>query len=699
MDGRSVFRDAEWIWRDAEDDPDEYAEFRIAFDADPCGRYEFHLACDSDYALRREGEIVAFGQYPDFPDHRIYDSIPLPDLEKGLCEFSLTVWHQGVEDASTYIKKPAGVVFAVTRDGEPVLSSSPGIPSREAAGYIPHLAKRITGQLGFSFSYDAERPAGSWAASRPAEGPGELFPRPVRKLLLLPREHAPIVLSGSFSWKGGMTPGERMQRAALSASADGRIPDEASPAVLTKAEGSDGIFLIVDMGRETAGFPELVFRTDEPCLVTGGWGEHLSDGRCRTRIGERDFSFTYRAKRGENRFLHPFRRLGGRYLELFFETDSVSLSHASLRETRYPIQVLWKPAGDPLRDRIAEVSINTLRQCMHEHYEDCPWREQALYTMDSRNQMLSGYAAFGETAFPRASLDLISQSMREDGLLSICAPAGTDLAIPSFSLVYFLQMREYLAYAKDADFLREKYPFLRRLMETFLRRRREDGLIPCFEGTNSWNFYEWSEGMEGNLRGSDASTVDSPLNAFFSLALAALGEIADELGESEDAVFYREAARKVNDALRETFFDPETGLFRSFSDRRQEEFSVLTNSLCLLSGAADGLPQGPILALLADGTVKEGFRAIPCTLSMNCFRFDSLLKADRKTYAPRILDELDRTYLAMLEKGATSFWETVRGEADFGGAGSLCHGWSALPLYYYALLGGEGEKEGAGAAE
>ncbi len=188
------------------------------------------------------------------------------------------------------------------------------------------------------------------------------------------------------------------------------------------------------------------------------------------------------------------------------------------------------------------------------------------------------------------------------------------------------------------------------------------------------------------FRGAPAFQI---LNAFFSLALAALGEIAEELREKEDAVFYRETARKVNDTLRETFFDPETGLFRSFSDRRQGEFSVLTNSLCLLSGAADGLPQGPILALLADGTVKEGFRAIPCTLSMNCFRFDSLLKADRKTYAPRILDELDRTYLAMLEKGATSFWETVRGEADFGGAGSLCHGWSALPLYYYALLCGE----------
>jgi len=40
----------------------------------------------------------------------------------------------------------------------------------------------------------------------------------------------------------------------------------------------------------------------------------------------------------------------------------------------------------------------------------------------------------------------------------------------------------------------------------------------------------------------------------------------------------------------------------------------------------------------------------------------------------------------MLYAGATSFWETEMGEADFSGAGSLCHGWSAAPVYYYKLL-------------
>ena len=37
----------------------------------------------------------------------------------------------------------------------------------------------------------------------------------------------------------------------------------------------------------------------------------------------------------------------------------------------------------------------------------------------------------------------------------------------------------------------------------------------------------------------------------------------------------------------------------------------------------------------------------------------------------------------MLFAGATSFWETDAGAWDFERAGSLCHGWSAVPIYLY----------------
>ena len=70
---------------------------------------------------------------------------------------------------------------------------------------------------------------------------------------------------------------------------------------------------------------------------------------------------------------------------------------------------------------------------------------------------------------------------------------------------------------------------------------------------------------------------------------------------------------------------------------------------------------------------------------MLIYKYDALLAAnpDDKDF---ILNEIRELYGYMLDNGATTFWETIKGEADFGGAGSLCHGWSALPVYYYHLF-------------
>jgi len=38
----------------------------------------------------------------------------------------------------------------------------------------------------------------------------------------------------------------------------------------------------------------------------------------------------------------------------------------------------------------------------------------------------------------------------------------------------------------------------------------------------------------------------------------------------------------------------------------------------------------------------------------------------------------------MLLTGATSFYETAKGAADFEGGGSLCHAWASVPAYIYA---------------
>ena len=77
---------------------------------------------------------------------------------------------------------------------------------------------------------------------------------------------------------------------------------------------------------------------------------------------------------------------------------------------------------------------------------------------------------------------------------------------------------------------------------------------------------------------------------------------------------------------------------------------------------------------------------------MKTFFYDALLKVDGK-HSKFILEDIKKDYSYMLSQGATTFWETIKGAEDFNGAGSLCHGWSAMPVYYYNKILGTIENE------
>ena len=67
---------------------------------------------------------------------------------------------------------------------------------------------------------------------------------------------------------------------------------------------------------------------------------------------------------------------------------------------------------------------------------------------------------------------------------------------------------------------------------------------------------------------------------------------------------------------------------------------------------------------------------------MNTYFYDALLSVgdDYKDY---VIKDIEDKYGYMLSCGATTFWETIEGWHAFSSAGSLCHGWSALPIYYF----------------
>ena len=75
-------------------------------------------------------------------------------------------------------------------------------------------------------------------------------------------------------------------------------------------------------------------------------------------------------------------------------------------------------------------------------------------------------------------------------------------------------------------------------------------------------------------------------------------------------------------------------------------------------------------------------KLIRTSLSMTVFTYEALLQ--KPANRPYVLEQIQTVWGKMLRAGAQTFWETEDEGYDFGQSGSLCHGWSAVPIYIFA---------------
>ena len=108
----------------------------------------------------------------------------------------------------------------------------------------------------------------------------------------------------------------------------------------------------------------------------------------------------------------------------------------------------------------------------------------------------------------------------------------------------------------------------------------------------------------------------------------------------------------------------------------QANYTELANSLAILAGIVSGAEADHICEMMVEG------KLVPCSLSMKVSKYNAYLKTNEEKYLGFIHNEIRKDYGKMLDAGATSFWETIDGAAAFHDAGSLCHGWSAVPILY-----------------
>lgn len=222
-----------------------------------------------------------------------------------------------------------------------------------------------------------------------------------------------------------------------------------------------------------------------------------------------------------------------RFVRLHIRTgeEPLTLSSFDYEETGYPLQVEAEvTTSDSSMKEIWEISERTLRRCMHETYEDCPFYEQLQYIMDARQQILYTYASSADDRLARKCMDDMRRAQRPDGLLNCSYPNCSENMIPAFAIYYILMVYDHMMYFGDRELVSGHLPVIHRILDFFDCHLAPEGYVESVGGLNRkgqfWFFIDWA--VEWNdTDGMPPAGLQGPLtmeSLFISLWSAACRE-------------------------------------------------------------------------------------------------------------------------------------------------------------------------------
>ena len=647
------------------------------------GKAQLYVSASFNYATYINGKFVVAGQYADTVKEKVIDEIDVTSyLKTGKNEIKLICYHMG-NNHQVCSTIPAGVEYYVKANGEKIVESTKNTESRISATYVS--ADNITPQLGKVYEYfTGKEDCGEKQVTVEKPLNFNYTLRPIKKTQYIPTCPLTFLAQGAFKWNGGKLAGEKMQYAYLSpcyftdiTGLERTEHDKTDRVVTFKLPenllDADGVYNLIDIGKESAGYVDFTVTVPKACTMYMGWGEHLTDLRIRTTREERSFACKINLQAGENKFSDRLIRLGCRYICFYTESSEITFNNVTFVNEVYPLNRPKKDFGDRLLNSIYEMGRDTLQLCMHAHYEDCPWREQALYGMDSRNQILFGYGAFNEYEFPRASISLLARNIDEEGLVQLSAPAEMSITIPSFTIYTIMEFVENVQADFNQKFIDDNLPYVRKMLKAFTSRIN-GGVINTFSEPRYWNFHEWKAGLDGGEIFRDYcvdSEPDALTTALTYIATQKMIWLESNYGDKAEAERLSEILKTITF---EPFFDEKKNCYASYISKTGfKGYHIYTQSAILLSGNVTEERKKRLIELLKNpGDLTE------ITLGALQTKYQALCENGEIDW---VIENICEIFGGMMFSGCTSFWETQLGEADFNGAGSLCHGWAAVACY------------------
>ncbi|MBB3128441.1 hypothetical protein FHS19_003095 [Paenibacillus rhizosphaerae] len=355
-------------------------------------------------------------------------------------------------------------------------------------------------------------------------------------------------------------------------------------------------------------------------------------------------------------------------VEITGGNEPIALHSIGYRETGYPLE----PAGtfdcsDDELNQIWRMSLNTLRRCMHETYEDCPYYEQLQYTMDTRLQMLYTFHLTTDDRLARKAIDDFHSSQLPSGMLQCRFPSMLPQVIPGFSFYWIDMLVEHYRYFGDIDLVNRYRPAMLKLLDWFERYRTPEGIVGMLP-YELWTHFDWVESWPF---GAPPTQDEGPMtlhSLMYAVGLNKASGLLDAGGWRDAAGELRARAESVVEAINRHCWSTERRLYANSPGT--DDFSVHPQIWAVLSGAVTGDDAAELLRrAFADETLPVA--SLPQT-------FASMRALEACGLHELAFKEWDRWRLFLgLELTTTP-------EIAHGTPRSDCHAWSALPLYEFS---------------
>lgn len=467
-------------------------------------------------------------------------------------------------------------------------------------------------------------------------------------------------------------------------------------ATLIRTGPNRDVSVLLDFGRIYSAYPFIEIEAEGGEVVEvavaegmpGEWSELPEHPRLTVHHGHGTHLFRYIARPGRQRF-ERFDWSGFRYAQLTVRNAPHGLKVRQVGATyvRYPAEPRGRfECSDTLLTRLWEVGRDTLQQCMHDGWEDCPGREQRQWLGDATVEYLVGQAAFGPSvhALNRHFLRQAAESQRPDGLTQMFAPGDhhtNGVLIPDWTLQWILNAEQHWLHSADLATIEEIFPAIQRALAWFERQLDANDLVADLP---YWNFHDWA----ALGRSGEAATT----NAVLVGALRAAAQLAQALDSRRAAERYRSLATRIATALDRRHWDAERGVYVDIVDpatgTQDLRVSQHANAACILWDIAPRERWEAMVAWITDPDRVKFTAAPPIAPSgepfdpatdvvmantfFSHFVYRALCRAGRFDL---VLAHMRERYGRMLARGATTLWES------FDPTASLCHGFSATPVY------------------